>query len=233
MSSPFSSEHLARIRDDAQHLVEGTRDHEDQLDGLVVTAYGIVHHAAAMSMTLARADIDSNERQRLCSDQVRRSVENAEATRRACVSAREQHVSADRLCTRIDHECIEQQELAASRATPVLVVDDAQDVRDLIAIVLRNAGFVVRTAGNGLEALLVAYEMKPAVIVMDVTMPVLDGIEATRLIKATEGIRESKVIAHTGNASIPALHERYFVAVLPKPSAPEVVLAAVRNAASV
>ena len=99
----------------------------------------------------------------------------------------------------------QQQELAASRATPVLVVDDAQDVRDLIAIVLRNAGFVVRTAGNGLEALLAAYEMKPAVIVMDVTMPVLDGIEATRLIKATEGIRESKVIAHTGNASIPAL----------------------------
>ena len=138
MSNSFSSEHLACIRDDAHHLVEGTRDHEDQLDGLVVTAYGIAHHAAAMSVTLARGDIDSNERQRLCSDQVRRSVENAEATRRACVSAREQHVSADRLSTRIDHECIEQQELAASGATPVLVVDDAQDVRDLIAIVLRT-----------------------------------------------------------------------------------------------
>ena len=77
-----------------------------------------------------------------------------------------------------------------------------------------------RTAGNGLEALLAAYEMKPAVIVMDVTMPVLDGIEATRLIKATEGIRESKVIAHTGNTSIPALNKRWFVAVVPKPSPP-------------
>jgi two-component system cell cycle response regulator DivK len=233
MSNPFSSEHLACIRNDAQHLAEGARDHEDQLDGLVRTADGIVHDAAAMSVALARSDVDSNERQRLCSDQVRRSVENAEATRRACVSAREQHVSAHRLYTSIDNECVDGQELAASRATPVLVVDDAQDVRDLIAIVLRNAGFVVRTAGNGLEALLAAYEMKPAVIVMDVTMPVLDGIEATRLIKATEGIRESKVIAHTGNGSIPALHERWFVAVLPKPSPPEVVLAAVQNAASV
>ena len=35
MSNPFSSEHLACIRDDAHHMVEGTRDHEDQLDGLV------------------------------------------------------------------------------------------------------------------------------------------------------------------------------------------------------
>ena len=85
----------------------------------------------------------------------------------------------------------------------MLVVDDIQDVRDLVAYVLRDAGFLVRTAVNGLEALIAAYEMQPAVIVMDVTMPVLDGIEATRLIKATEGIREAKVIAYTGNASIP------------------------------
>jgi CheY-like chemotaxis protein len=80
--------------------------------------------------------------------------------------------------------------------------------------------------------LLAAYEMKPAVIVMDVTMPVLDGIEATRLIKATEGIRESKVIAYTGTGSIPAPVERWFAAIVPKPSPPDVVLAAVQNAAS-
>jgi len=43
----------------------------------------------------------------------------------------------------------------------------------------------VRTAANGVEALIAAHEMRPAVIVMDVTMGVLDGIEATRLIKAT------------------------------------------------
>jgi two-component system, cell cycle response regulator DivK len=122
--------------------------------------------------------------------------------------------------------------MAASRTTAVLVVDDVQDVRDLVALVLRDAGFVVRTAVNGLEALLAAYEMKPAVIVMDVTMPVLDGIEATRLIKATEEIRESKVIAYTGNGSIPAPVERWFVAVVPKPSPPDVVLAAVQNAVS-
>ena len=85
----------------------------------------------------------------------------------------------------------------------MLVVDDADDVREVVAEVLRQAGFVVRTAANGLEALLAAYEMHPNVILMDMTMPVLDGIAATRLIKATEAIRHTHVIAHTGNPSFP------------------------------
>jgi CheY-like chemotaxis protein len=41
----------------------------------------------------------------------------------------------------------------------------------MVALVLRDAGFLVRTAVNGLEALMAAYEMQPAVIVMDMTMP--------------------------------------------------------------
>ncbi len=102
----------------------------------------------------------------------------------------------------------------------------------MVAEILREAGFLVRTAVNGLDALIAAYEMKPSVIVMDVTMPVLDGLEATRLIKAAEELREAKVIAYTGNASIPdLLAKRWFVAVVPKPSPPDVVLAAVQHAA--
>ena len=49
---------------------------------------------------------------------------------------------------------------------------------------LVSAGFSVRSATNGLEALLAAYDLQPAVIVMDLMMPVLDGLEAARLIKA-------------------------------------------------
>ena len=191
-----------------------------------------MRHAAALSVALAAAEIDAAEVRHLCAAQVTRSVEHAEAVRRACVRAREQHVTAHRLVTRVDDESAAESRLARQRATAVLVVDDTEDVRDLVAFVLRDAGFVVRTAANGLEALLAAYEMQPSVIVMDVTMPVLDGIEATRLIKATEGIREAKVIAYTGNVSIPRdLVERGFVAIVPKPSPPEVVLAAVQNAA--
>jgi CheY-like chemotaxis protein len=120
--------------------------------------------------------------------------------------------------------------MVASGAGAVLVVDDVADVRDLVALVLRNAGFVVRTAVNGLEGLLTAYEMRPDVIVMDLTMPVLSGLEATRLIKATRATRESRVIAYTGNGSIPTPLERWFVAIVSKPSPPDVVLAAVQHA---
>ena len=232
MSTPFSSEHLAGIRDDARHMVERTRDHERHLSGLVQTSEDAARHAHDLSEALARADVDAHELQRLCSAHVRRSVENARSTVGACVSARDQHAAAHRLCTLIENGSVDADAAAASRSTAVLVVDDVEDVRDLVAFVLRAAGFAVRTAVNGLEGLLAAYEMRPAVIVMDLTMPVLNGIEATRLIKSTQAIRESKVIAYTANSSIPPPLARWFVAIVPKPSPPDVVLAAVQNAVS-
>ena len=94
MSSPSSPEYLADIRDGARRMVERMRAHESQLNGLVETADEVAHQAAALSAAFARPDIDAGELYRLCSDQLRRSVENAEATVRACISAREQHVSA-------------------------------------------------------------------------------------------------------------------------------------------
>jgi len=90
----------------------------------------------------------------------------------------------------------------------------------------------VRTLTLVLAALLNAYEMQPAVIVMDMTMPVLDGVEATRLIKATKATRDARVIAYTANPSLAdVLAQRLFVAVLPKPSTPDVLIAAVQNVA--
>ena len=79
----------------------------------------------------------------------------------------------------------------------MLVVDDYHDSREFMSMVLHNAGFIVRTATNGLEAVIAAYEMQPAVIVMDVMMPVLDGVEATRLIKEIDQLRDARVIAYT------------------------------------
>jgi two-component system, cell cycle response regulator DivK len=230
MSSPFSFEHLADIRDGARRMVERTRAHDGDLNDLVDMADGVARQATALAVALTRADTNADGLCRLCSDQARLSVENAEATVRACIGAREQHVEAHRLYNTIDNGPADPHEIVASRAAAVLVVDDGEDVRDLTALILRNAGFVVRTAVNGLEGLLTAYEMRPDVIVMDLTMPVLNGLEATRLIKATQATRESRVIAFTGNGSIPPPLERWFVAILPKPSPPDVVLAAVQNA---
>jgi CheY-like chemotaxis protein len=213
-------------------MVERTRAHEGDLNQLVATAEGVARHAAALAVALARADTNTDGLSRLCADQARLSVENAAATVRACVDAREQHVAAYRLYSTLDRGPAHSDEILASRAAAVLVVDDVEDVRDLIALVLRSAGFVVRTAVNGLEGLLAAYEMRPDVIVMDLTMPVLNGLVATRLIKATEATRESRVIAYTSNGSIPLPLERWFVAIVSKPSPPDVVLAAVQHAVS-
>jgi CheY-like chemotaxis protein len=113
----------------------------------------------------------------------------------------------------------------------VLVVDDAAEVREMIALFLSDAGFLVRTAANGLEGLIAAFEMQPAVILMDMTMPVLSGLEATRLIKAMKVTRDVRVIAYTANPSLSdVLVKKFFAAVVAKPSTPEMVLAAVQGA---
>jgi two-component system, cell cycle response regulator DivK len=114
----------------------------------------------------------------------------------------------------------------------VLVVDDYDDVRELVASALQKVGFIVRTAANGLEGLIAAYEMRPAVIIMDVTMPVLDGIEATRLIKATTATRHARVIAYTGAAEFDErAGQSLFAAVLRKTATVDAVLATVQQVA--
>jgi hypothetical protein len=103
MSSPFSSEYLANIRNGARRMVEQTRAHEGDLNELVETANGVARQATAWAVAFARPDTKADELCRLCSDQVRRSTDNAEATVRACVSAREQYITADHLYTTIDN----------------------------------------------------------------------------------------------------------------------------------
>ncbi len=232
MSIPVFPEHLACIRDDARRIVEYARNHEDHLNALIRTTERAVRHATELSRAFADGHISSPQASRLLSHQLSESVENAETAQQAYEDSREHHVAARRLLSRIDKECAEEEQSEAPHSISVLVVDDVPDLRDLVAVVLRQAGFLVRTAVNGLDALLVAHEMKPSVIVMDVTMPVLNGLEATRLIKAAEGLRHAKVIAYTGIDSItdPSI-EQWFAAIVPKPSSPDVVLAAVQHVA--
>jgi CheY-like chemotaxis protein len=65
----------------------------------------------------------------------------------------------------------------------ILVVDDTADTREMYAIYFRSRGFTVETASNGHSAIDAAHRWHPDVIVMDVAMPGLDGITATREIK--------------------------------------------------
>jgi PAS domain S-box-containing protein len=76
----------------------------------------------------------------------------------------------------------------------VLVADDNQDNRGLLARMLEPLGFAIIEASNGDEALRLARASQPDVIFMDLVMPVLDGFEATRRLRASEDERKIPVI---------------------------------------
>ena len=81
----------------------------------------------------------------------------------------------------------------------ILVVDDREEVRDLLEATLRRGNYQIITAGNGQEAVEVAGNRRPHVIIMDVLMPgSVDGIEATRILKADARTRDSKILILTG-----------------------------------
>jgi two-component system cell cycle response regulator DivK len=72
----------------------------------------------------------------------------------------------------------------AASLTTVLVADDNDVAQRLCKRVLEKAGYRVIVAGDGLQAVEVALSERPAMILMDVAMPGIDGIEAMRRIKA-------------------------------------------------
>ncbi|MBP3956725.1 response regulator [Gemmata sp. G18] len=78
--------------------------------------------------------------------------------------------------------------------TRVLVVDDSEMVRNLHSFMLRGGGFEVRQASNGSEALEVLLTERFDVIVSDVNMPKMDGLELTRRIRTTAGYQDTPVI---------------------------------------
>ena len=82
----------------------------------------------------------------------------------------------------------------------VLVVDDFIDAREMYAEYFAFAGFDVIEAANGEEAVSKALELTPQVILMDLSMPGVDGWEATRRLKADRRTRDIPVIALTGHA---------------------------------
>ena len=84
----------------------------------------------------------------------------------------------------------------------VLVVDDDQDILELIRHSLAKEGFEVHVAANGAQALEQARKVKPEIIIMDVMMPVMDGITALKLVRERENgtAFRSRVLMVTAHA---------------------------------
>lgn len=79
----------------------------------------------------------------------------------------------------------------------ILVVDDSADNVAMLSLDLQQQGYRVVTATNGEEAITVATSTLPNLILMDISMPRLDGLGATRRIRETESLRDVPVIAVT------------------------------------
>lgn len=82
----------------------------------------------------------------------------------------------------------------------ILIVEDNEDNRDSLSRRLQRRGFEVITAVDGKVGLVMAQAEKPDLILMDMNMPELDGWEATRQLKALEGVRDIPVLALTAHA---------------------------------
>jgi CheY-like chemotaxis protein len=92
-------------------------------------------------------------------------------------------------------------ESGASEQGPLaLIVDDVKDNRTVYVLYLKFSGFRVAEAENGEEAIRQAKALLPDVIVMDLSLPVMDGWEATRRIRAMDGGRTIRIIALTAQA---------------------------------
>ena len=82
----------------------------------------------------------------------------------------------------------------------MLLVDDYPDAREMYSEYLQYSGFDVLEASNGMEAIQRALEDTPDIILMDLSLPVMDGWEATRRLKADERTAGIPIVALTGHA---------------------------------
>ena len=93
-------------------------------------------------------------------------------------------------------EIITGRRMSAMRKT-VLVVDDFRDTRKLVKLLLEKNGYEVLEASDGYDAVKQAVKSRPDLILMDVAMPVMDGIQATQAIRQHFDLSEVPIVAVT------------------------------------
>lgn len=90
--------------------------------------------------------------------------------------------------------------MAIKNGLKALVVDDDSDILDLLQYNLSKEGFEVRTAENGKKAIDVAKAFQPNLILLDIMMPVMDGVEACRLLREIPALSNSFIVFLTSRA---------------------------------
>jgi two-component system cell cycle response regulator DivK len=82
----------------------------------------------------------------------------------------------------------------------ILIIEDNEKNLKLFSVIVRSLGYEVLTATNGEEGVNMAKEKKPDLILMDIQMPVMDGITALKILKSDERTKDIPVIALTSYA---------------------------------
>lgn len=100
--------------------------------------------------------------------------------------------------------------------TSVLVVDDEQAIREFVGEVLEDEGYRVRMASNGQEALTHLAAERPDLVLLDIMMPVLDGREVLKRMRADAALNDVSVLVMSAAAD-PGVIGGGFNAFLPKP----------------
>ncbi|HSH90560.1 MAG TPA: ATP-binding protein, partial [Ramlibacter sp.] len=95
-------------------------------------------------------------------------------------------------------ETTEPTRVAGERSGRILVVDDNADAADTLAELLRMCGYETRTAADAHEALAILDDFKPALALLDIGLPGVDGYELAGMIRARPGLRSMKLVALTG-----------------------------------
>jgi two-component system chemotaxis response regulator CheY len=125
---------------------------------------------------------------------------------------------------------IRAEELMASTAEKILVVDDDTDIRETLAQILEFEGFDVTCASNGQEAMDRLESLKPNLILLDLMMPIMNGYEFRRAQKAKPEIAEIPVIILSADGNVQQKAAAADVqAFLKKPIELEVLLSAIRQ----
>ena len=119
--------------------------------------------------------------------------------------------------------------MAPDTPSLVLVVEDYTDAREMYAAYLRLAGFRVAEAGDGVEAIQLASELEPDAIVLDLSLPRLDGWEAIRRLRSDPRTRGIPIVALSGHARARVVKDAGWDTFILKPCMQEVLVAEVRR----
>lgn len=114
----------------------------------------------------------------------------------------------------------------------VLIADDERAIADTLAVILANAGFKTRAVGSGEAAVEMAEHFRPDMLITDVVMPGINGIEAA--IEICAMLPDCKILLFSGQAATVGLLEKaraqgYDFEILAKPVHPSDLLARLRN----